>query len=92
MTTSGSAQVYVSNNFGESWSAQLAVREWSSVALSADGSRVLAAPSNGQLYVGTAATTAPTTISGPASAAVELQYIGSDTFRVLSHEGTLATN
>jgi len=91
VTTSGNSQVYTSNNFGETWTAQDSPREWTSVALSGDGTRVLAAPIIGQLYVGSAATAAASTIAGPASAAVELQYIGSDTFRVLSHEGALSS-
>lgn len=62
-----------------------------SVASSADGSTLVAVVSHGRIYVSVATTLpgAAGSISGGASDAIELQYVGNGMFNVLSHEGRL---
>lgn len=87
-------QVYVSTDGGVTWSARESNRGWISTSSSADGNRLVAAHEGGQIYtyspfveqstVGTAGG-----LSGAPGTAIELQYIGNDTFLPLSHEGNL---
>jgi hypothetical protein len=61
------------------------------VASSADGSKLVALVSNGQIYTSIASTTPGTSgsISGTSTDAIELRYVGDGMFSVLSHEGSL---
>jgi len=63
---------------------------------SADGTKLVACVINGQIYTyaqdGTTLTQSTTGTTGQITAgdghAVELQYVGNDSFRIISHEGT----
>lgn len=90
-------QIYTSSNSGVSWTARESNRSWQSVASSADGSRVIAGTDGDQIYTSRlpyGTTTAGTNgfLSGSQYTAVELQYIGANTFVPLSHEGSLGAN
>ena len=84
-------QIYTSSNGGANWTARESSRTWYSVASSADGSKLVAVVVGGQIYTSTATTTLGMggSISGGASDAIELQYVGNGMFNVSSHEGTL---
>ena len=84
-------KIYTSSDSGANWTARDSGRGWSSVASSADGTRLTAAVYGGQIYTSTATTTLGTSgsISGGASDAIELQYVGNGMFTVLSHSGSL---
>lgn len=90
-------QIYTSTNSGVTWTPRESNRYWTAVASSSDGTQLVAAVYGGQIY-----TADPTTfevqsttvgtagwISGGQYDAVELQYIGNNTFTVLSNEGYL---
>ncbi len=87
-------QVYTSADSGVTWTARDSSRQWMALAASADGSKLIGCANSSQLCtlntngaivaqtpVGTAGY-----LAGSADSAVELQYEGRDTFRVLSHE------
>jgi len=87
--------LYTSTDSGLTWTARMddAYRFWRSVASSADGSRLVAAVRNGFIYINTGAATttgASGRILGGPQEAIELQYVGNDTFRVLSFTGQFA--
>lgn len=85
----------ITGNIGAVWTARDSARWWISVASSSDGSKLAVVASGGQIYtsVPTAiqSTTAGTTgsISESQYDAVELQFIGNNTFTVLSYAGYL---
>jgi hypothetical protein len=65
-------QIYTSNDSGVSWTARESVRNWVSIAMSADGTKLAAAVNNGYIY--TSVNTA-SSITGGADDMVELQCI-----------------
>lgn len=81
--------LYVSVDSGETWSPREYNREWFAVASSADGTKLLAAVRNGNLYTSTDTTELTSGLAGQQYSAVELQYIGNDTFLPLSSSGDL---
>lgn len=85
--------IYTSSDRGANWepSSGSSGAAWRSVASSADGSKLVAVVTGGQIYTSTATTTLGPdgSISGGASDAIELQYVGNGMFNVSSHEGTL---
>jgi photosystem II stability/assembly factor-like uncharacterized protein len=89
-----SGPIYTSTDSGLTWQTQENSRPYSSCASSADGSRLAVAHQGGQIYTystlieqSTAGATGG--LSGAPSSAVELQYIGNDTFLPLSYAGDL---
>jgi len=64
-------QIYTSIDSGVSWIPQEAARNWQSVASSADGAKLVAAPSDGPIY-----SNSRMTIAGGRYAQVELVYAG----------------
>jgi hypothetical protein len=48
-----SGQIYVSTDFGNTWTAKESSRSWNDVAMSSDGSIQTAAPTSAQIYVST---------------------------------------
>lgn len=81
---------------GPAWLGRDSDRNWQAVASSADGTKLAAAEIGGQIYTSfqPIATTTGTAgfIRGDQNEAVALQYIGSDTFSVIGHEGALTVN
>ena len=71
-------------------------RAWYAVAASSDGSKLVAAVSNGAIYTSVptivASTTAGTTgyLLGGQNTAIELQYVGSGKFLPLSSTGNVS--
>ncbi len=91
-----SGNIYVSTDGGAKWNAVADSRVWRSLAMSADGTRLFGAAENTTLYTATAiiSTTGRTTNTGSGSglrgssySAVELQYVGNDTFLPISASG-----
>ena len=88
-------QIYTSTDSGVTWTARDSTRGWYSVSSSSDGTKLVAVVSSGQIYTSVPIviqrTTAGTSgsISGAQYDAIELQYIGNNTFMILSHEGYL---
>ena len=90
-------QIYTSWDSGVTWTGRGSSQAWVGVASSADGTKLVACVNNGQIYtwnVGMDFTTPGTAgyLSGDQGAAVELQYIGSDTFVPISYVGPLGAN
>lgn len=89
--------LYISTDAGLTWTARDSARYWVAVASSADGTRLFAADDDywnaggGLLYTSTPGTTpgASGGIEGDQFESIELQYVGNNTFVVLSHEGDL---
>ena len=81
--------LYVSVDSGETWSPREYNREWFAVASSADGTKLVAAVRNGRLYTSTDTSELTIGLTGGQYGAVELQYIGNDTFLPLSSSGSL---
>jgi len=86
-----SGLLYTSSDGGVSWTSGGPGLGWQNVASSADGSRLVAASAFVSLY-----TSFPSTILGVGGSisggrldSIELQYVGSGMFNVLSHEGSL---
>jgi len=88
-------QILTSTDSGATWRGGNAPYTASSVALSADGRKLVAGINSGQIYTSGPTAVQSTTvgtagsISGWQYDAIELQYIGSNTFTVLSNEGYL---
>ncbi len=91
VVASTNGNLYTSNDFGASWTPRDSARDWRKVTSSADGSRLAAAVFGVQIYTSQPSTTPG--VNGSIAAgqydAIKLQYIGADTFTVLSHEGNL---
>ena len=85
-------RIYTSADSGLSWTPHESNQIWVGVACSADGSRMAVARAPAQIYSSVATTTPGTagSISGTASDAIELQYLGGGRFTVLSHDGSMA--
>jgi hypothetical protein len=85
-------QIYTSTDSGATWTARESTRFWSSVASSADGAKLVATVSSGQIYTSSGGTTAGSggSVSGGQYDAIEVQYLGKDTFSVLSAMGNLS--
>lgn len=91
-------QTYTSADSGVTWTKRISDERkidypWRSLASSSDGTKLVAVVLGGQIY--TAAIYVTTTgaagsIAGRQYDALELQYIGSNTFLVLSYAGHLA--
>lgn len=91
--------LYRSTDSGLTWTPGSFQRNWYSIASSADGTKLIGAENPGHVYTRNPfvertvqdLTTlgAIGAVTGAADAAIELQYLGNGTFRVLSHEGSL---
>jgi hypothetical protein len=92
-----SGQIYTSSDSGLSWIPRESARNWTGVASSSDGAKLVAVVGGGRIYtsVPTSHVIQSTTVgtagslSGGQYDAIELQYIGNNTFTVLSNEGYL---
>ena len=88
-------KVFESHDYGVTWTPRESARSWRGVAMNSDGTRLFGAPYGGQLYVYNVQILKQTTegtagwLSGEKSSALEVQYVGGDTFMTLSHEGSL---
>jgi hypothetical protein len=90
-------QIYTSSDSGATWTARESNRGWVSVASSADGTKLVACVESGRIYtydtwgriLSETTFGAGGSLSGSQGDAVELQYIGANTFVPLSHEGSL---
>ena len=86
------ALIYISTDSGAAWTAHGEVRSWVSVALSSDGSKLVAVTGEGgQIYIYNKSTTVGATgyLTGPQFSAIELQYVGKGQFMPLSSAGTI---
>jgi len=92
--------IYTSSNFGITWTQQTnaPIRSWSSIALSADGTKAAAVVNNatiGGIYVSEATPQTTTTVGttgyliGGQGSAVELQCIGNNQFMPVSFAGNI---
>jgi len=88
-------QLYTSINSGLIWTPRGSAKNWFCLASSSDGANLAAVMATAD-YVYTSSATKPSTtvgitgsISGGQYDAIELQYIGSNKFMILSHEGHL---
>lgn len=91
-TATGLGNIFLSSDSGQSWKPQGQWENWAAVASSADGNALVAMEGTGGLvYTFRGATTVGLagSITGSQYDAVELQYIGGNTFTVLSHSGSL---
>ena len=93
-------QIYTSTDSGITWTARDSNQRWYGIASSADGTKLVACMYNGQIYTYSyyGATLSSTTagtggyLYGSKNTAVELQYIGNDTFVPISYIGSLSAN
>ena len=87
----GGDHIYISTDSGLTWTARDSVRFWGAVTVSADGTKLLASEQSGPLYTSVATTSLGVagSISGEQYEAIELQYVGSGVFSVLSYVGSL---
>jgi hypothetical protein len=102
VATAGGGQIYTSTDSGLNWTPRDTNRTWSSVTSSDDGVKLVAVVINGDIYLSTDSgvtwsTTLPGTTSGGSLTgrqltAIELQYIGSGQFIILSHEGSFVAH
>ncbi len=92
-------RLYYTNNLGQTWQARESVRNWTSIASSQSGDKLVATAFNGQIY--TSAKRDQTKLgaagflSGMQFDAVELQYIGGGVFipvSYVSYSGVLQFN
>lgn len=88
---SGGNQIYISTDFGITWTAHGSLGSWNSLALSGDGSKIYVGEPLGSIYA-----SLNSTLPGPSGSirgdqydAVDLQYIGNDTFVVRGFAGDL---
>jgi hypothetical protein len=83
--------LYTSTDSGVTWTPRDVARDWRVVTSSADGSRLAAAEWTGAVYTSQPSTTPGIagSIAGVQYDAIKLQYIGANTFTILSHEGNL---
>jgi hypothetical protein len=89
--------IYTSSDTGQTWiqrtnGISTLAKTWSAICSSVDGSRLLAAINGGVLYTSSAATTigASGFLTGTQYSNVELQYIGSGQWMVLSFAGSFS--
>ncbi len=89
--------IYTSSDTGQTWiqrtnGISTLAKTWSAICSSVDGSRLLAAINGGPLYTSSAATTIGPTgyLTGVQYSNVELQYIGSGQWMVLSFAGSFS--
>ncbi|MFM1918530.1 MAG: hypothetical protein RLZZ303_164 [Candidatus Hydrogenedentota bacterium] len=91
-----SSLVYTSTDGGLTLTPQLVPSgTWTGLASSADGARLVAVSSGDQIYTYSTLVERSTTgvlggLAGGYGTAIELQYIGGDTFLPISHEGNLS--
>lgn len=96
VATENGGRLYTSIDSGANWIARGPATSWFAAASSSDGSRLVAVEEGGLVYTSepTAlqSTTVGTTgaIGGEQYDAIELQYVGNNTFTILSSEGQLA--
>lgn len=78
-------------NFGGIWTPRESNRTWRAVASSSDGSKLVAAVEDGQIYTSSSRSASGTAgyLLGDQYSAVELQYIGNGVFMTISYAGTL---
>lgn len=96
-SSDGNGALYTSTNGCATWEPAFSPNPWpSGVALSSDGRKAIAAAVGGYLYTyaygGTLAASTPGTggyLAGGENSAVELQYVGNNTFVPVSHAGSL---
>lgn len=95
----GDEEIYTSSDSGITWTLSASGQYWDRIASSADGTKLVACTYGNQIYTydSVASSLASTIvgtagyISGGQNTALELQYVGNDTFVPLSHEGSLST-
>jgi photosystem II stability/assembly factor-like uncharacterized protein len=75
--------IYISSDSGANWTKTESNRTWIGVALSADGTRLFACVYGGQIYA-----YGVTSLTGSQGSAIELLYVGGDTFLALSYVGS----
>lgn len=91
-------QLYASSDAGVTWTARESNMNWYSVASSVDGSKLVAVVNIGRLYTSSDAggtwqavnVVAAPYLTGAQYTAIELQYLGNNTFTVLSHTGNVS--
>lgn len=82
-------QIDISTDSGENWTRQESSRPWKSIASSADGSHLIAVTAGGQIYLNQRSV-ASGGATGRSLSSVELVYIGSGKFLLLSSKGNVA--
>ena len=86
--------IFTSSDSGVTWAQRTSAAnlDWAGVAMSADGSQIVAVPDGSFIYVSSLASTTTGTngyVRGPQHSALELQCVGNGKFLPLSHEGTI---
>jgi hypothetical protein len=88
----GDSNIYLSDDYGETWKAEATINEWSAVAISPNGSIIAAAAIGGQVYVTSDLDNLQYLLRGAQGSSVELQYIGSNKYLIISQIGSVYTN
>jgi hypothetical protein len=83
--------IYASTDLGATWVQLDSTRNWISVSSSADGTKLVAAVYGGQIYT-SGSLASGHYLAGEQFSAIELQYVGNDTFMQLSSAGTIVFN
>jgi len=89
-------RVYISSDGGLTWVPRGTAQTWRAITSSWDGGKLLAAVNGGQLYTSITSAIASTTVGITGSIvglqydAITLQYLGNNTFTVLSFAGSLS--
>ena len=78
-------RIYASADSGVTWAPRDVARDWSTIASSADGTRVVAAVQLGQIYTSTG------TITGRQYSTAELVYAGAGLWILVSQQGSVAS-
>jgi hypothetical protein len=86
--------IYTSSDSGTTWSQRTDApnADWAGVAMSADGSQIVAVPDGGFVYISSLASTSTGTngyVRGAQHTALELEYVSTNLFLPLSHEGAI---
>jgi hypothetical protein len=93
LATAYDGQIYISKNFDQIWAPCATTRKWNSITSSSDGSKLVAVVDGGYIYTSSSKLKTTTGTSGSIRGgqfdAIELQYIGNNTFTIISHEGNL---
>ena len=85
-------RLYTTSDAGVTWCASEGIRRWSGVASSADGKKLVAVDQGGLIYTWSENPSPDGGgLAGEAGAAIELQYLGSGQWRILSHTGRITT-